>query len=64
MMNAQSLPLGGTCDQTCWLAEACKILLLLLEQNAVMIVEEVAVYLSAGILTDGEHPVLLGVDEG
>ena len=29
MMNAWSLLLGGTCDQTCWLAEACKILLLL-----------------------------------
>ena len=28
-MNTHSLPLGGICDQTCWLAEACTVLLLL-----------------------------------
>ena len=36
MMNAQSLPLGGTCNQTCWLAEACTILLLVLLQDEVV----------------------------
>ena len=32
--NAQSWPLGGACDQTCWLAEARKVLHLLLHLTA------------------------------
>ena len=36
IMNAWSLPLGGPCDHTCWLAEACKSLLLLCNDIVVM----------------------------
>ena len=40
LMDRQSLPLCGTCNQPCWLTPACKVLLLLLHPKLVLILRK------------------------